>query len=315
MLKSIPFEIPAELLARYGTGELVRFGSLLKDVGTGKIVAHLQETGLAQSLLSTAISGVASPLSLVSDLVNMGSNIYVGVQVHQMKMLMLTLQSFQVATLGVSLVGVGISAAGFIYMRKRFNALDSQVSQLIDSVQSGFEEQRMASLRHQLSIFKGLVQRVGQAHALSNPQPEYADVTARLMDQSSYFEGEIRHLLSKNDCVRLDLFWQLSQALILCDSTRIECRMRTNELSSAIHMAETVAAEYQGLFNQVTPISFNVSATDGLAAVRVLRDATDAAASKPYLIDYLHVNRISGQDYVQALEREKEQPLLVLNMR
>lgn len=66
MLSTIPFEIPAKFAAQLATGDLVRYGGLLKDVGTGQIVAHLQETGIAQSVLSSLVSGAPTPLSLVS---------------------------------------------------------------------------------------------------------------------------------------------------------------------------------------------------------------------------------------------------------
>ena len=49
-----------------------------------------------------------------------------------------------------------------------------------------------------------------------------------------------------------------------------------------------------------------------LAAVRVLRDASDAAASKPYLIDYLRTQRINGGDYIEAIDQEKTNPYLLL---
>ncbi len=46
---SIPFEVPAELMTRFLAGDLVRNGALLREAGTGRVVAHLQEAGgLAQ---------------------------------------------------------------------------------------------------------------------------------------------------------------------------------------------------------------------------------------------------------------------------
>lgn len=50
MISTIPFEIPAELLGRVASGELIRYGTILKDAGTGQIVKHLQETGVAQAV-------------------------------------------------------------------------------------------------------------------------------------------------------------------------------------------------------------------------------------------------------------------------
>ena len=99
---------------------------------------------------------------------------------------------------------------------------------------------------------------------------------------------------------------------MLCNSVRIDCRIRVNELKNAMVISESVASKYQDLFSQITPVSFKSPVQEGLATVRVLRDATDSAASKPYLIDYLRTSRISGEQYVEALDREKENALLLL---
>ena len=132
MFGQIPFDLPLRFLPGLASGDIVRYGAILKEAGTGRILGHLQESGIAQSLLSQALSSATSPLSLASSVVNTGSSIYTAIQVRQLKAMMETLQALQVATLGVSLVGVGVSVAGFLYMRKRFNSLDGRLDRLID---------------------------------------------------------------------------------------------------------------------------------------------------------------------------------------
>lgn len=312
MLSTVPFEYPANLLAEVLAGNVQRFGSILKDANTGLIVGHMQESGVAQSLLSVVSSGIPTPLSLVSEAINVGSSVYTAVQVGQLKEMMVTLQALQVATLGVSLVSVGVSVAGFLYMHKRFNALDGKIDQLIGAVNAGFESQQKANLRMHMSRTKSLMQRARQAHALYDPRPEYVEVAAGLTEQAAYFEGEAAFLISAKGRINLQLFWQLAQMLMLCNNVRIDCRIRTNEMRHALEVSETIASEYRNLFDPLTPVSFDTSASDGLAAIKVLRDATDAAASKPYLLDYLRTRRIDGGEYIASLEREKEHPLLIL---
>ena len=313
MNSTIPFEVPAELSGRVASGELIRYGTILKDAGTGKIVKHLQETGAAQSVLSGLSSGPFAPVSILADAIGAGANVYAGIKIDQLKSMIETLQSLQVATLGISLVGVGVSVAGFYYMHKRFNALEDRLDKLSVEIKERFESLKHRDLRKQLHLTKSLLKRAQQAPALSDPRSEYSEVAAGLADQSAYFEGEIEFIVKTNGPIDLDLFQQMCQMLMLCNSVRIDCRIRTNELKHALAVSESVASEYDNLFTHLTPLSFGPDAAKGLSAVRVLRDATDAAFSKPYLIDYLRTRRIDGGKYFEALDQEKSSPYLLLN--
>ena len=311
-MSSIPFDYPSHLLAEVAAKNVLRFGTILKDSATGKIVGHMQETGIAQSLLSSAISGAPTPLSFVTNMVNMGSGIYTSIQIGQLKIMMAALQTLQIATLGVSLVGVGVSIASFLYMKKRFTLLDGRIDKLMETINIGFENQRMADLRVHMSRTKGLLQRAEQVHALSNSHSGYMEVTAGLSDQAAYFEGEINFMASGKSPINLEIFWQLVQMLILCNSARIDCQVRCNELLHALRISESVASDYQDIFNRLTPVSFDKDIKQGLATINVLRDVTDSAQSKPYLIDFLRTRRINGNEYFESLEKEKESPFLIL---
>lgn len=311
-MNSMLFKIPVDLLGRVEAGELIRFGTILKDATTGKIVSHLQETGVAQSILSNLASGPFAPISMVADVVNVGSNIYAGVKIDQLKLMMETLQTLQVVTLGVSLVGVGVSVAGFYHMHKRFNALEVRMDHLSETISAGFESLGQRDLRRQLHLTKSLLQRAHQAQTLSNPSSEYSEVAAGLADQSAYFEGEIAFIVKSKGPIDPDVFWQLTQMLMLCNGVRIDCRIRTNELRHALTVSEAVSADYDSLFTNLTPSSFGLPIDQGLAAARVLRDASDAAASKPFLIDYLRTQKIDGGEYINQLDNEKSSPYLFL---
>ena len=312
MMSTIPFEIPAELLGRVASGELVRYGTLLKDSVTGQIVRHVQETGVAQSVLSNLASGPFVPISMVTDAVNAGASVYTGMQLSQLKAMMATLQSLQVATLGVSLVGVGVSVAGFYHMHKRFNSLEKRMDDVGEAIRAAFESSGHKDMRRQQHLTKSLLQRAQQASTLSDSRREYSEVAAGLADQAAFFEGEIAFIVKTSGHIDLNVFWQMIQLLMLCNSVRIDCRIRTNELRYALTVSEAVASDYSKLFEGLTPLSFGPAVEEGLAAVKVLRDASDATASKPYLIDYLRTQRIDGGEYIKAIDQEKNSPYLLL---
>ncbi|QXL84638.1 hypothetical protein [Comamonas sp. NLF-1-9] len=309
----IPFEIPAQYVAKLATGELVRYGAILKSAGTGKIVAHLQETGIAQQALSSLASPILAPVSLVSNAVNAGSGIYTAVQVSKIKAMVEALQSLQVTTLGLSLAGIGVSVAGFVYTRKRFNDLDEQLNQMAGLIETGFANQRHRELRAQISRTGGLVERARFAKDLSNPQREYREIAAMMADQSAYFDGEALALISQKEPIASDQFWQLTHSLMLCNNVRIDCGLRGNELNHTVRTAETIAASYQKLFDRLTPVSFNnLDPRRAMETIAVLRDASDSAASKPYLIDFLRTRGINGDEYLDVLEQDDRNPVLAL---
>ncbi|WP_295542366.1 hypothetical protein [uncultured Pseudacidovorax sp.] len=315
MLNHIPFEIPAELLAKVSTGELVRFGSILKDAATGRIVAHVQETGLAHSLLSTVAAGIPTPFTMVSELINLATGIQVARQVNQLRVLIGTLQALQVATLGATLLGVGVSVAGFIHVHRRMNALDGRMKKILDVVQAGFEDQRKWAIGKQLAQVKSLMDRARNAATLQNPTVEYREIGALLADQAAFFDHEIKLVVSMPGKVSLTMLRQLAQALMDCNALRIDCQIRNNELRHALAISEDVAAQYQLLFNPLTPLSFDGDIQQGSEAIKVLRESTDASATKPYLIDQLRTRSFGGDRYLAALEQEREHPLLILNHR
>jgi hypothetical protein len=79
-------------------------------------------------------------------------------------------------------------------------------------------------------------------------------------------------------------------------------------------VAEGVASSYQRLFERMTPISFAAKENESYQTVKALKDITDSASTKPYLIDHLHTRRIDGRAYLDQLEKEVERPLLMLNV-
>jgi len=312
MITQILFEIPAAFEAAVRTGSLVQVGGLLKDAGTGQIVAHLQESGLAQSLISKAMVASSGPVGLAAEVANLGAGLYTAVEVTQMKAMMATLQTLQYATLGAALVGVGVSVAGFAYMHKRFNALEGRIDELTGTVRSGFASQREATLRTHLSQVKGLVKAAKQAPTLSRPEAEYGRIAEAMAEQAAHFEGEVEFTIKASRRIDVEAFWQLAQLLILSNGVRIDCRIRSNELRNAREISEAVAEDYQRLFDPLSPASFIAAEGEGALVARTLREITDAAVTKPYLIEHLRTRRINGADYMQALDEETKSPILLL---
>ena len=312
MITQILFEIPSMYEAAVNSGTLIRVGGLLKDAASGAIVAHLQESPVAHLLISKAVGTPMGPIRLAIEAFNVASGIYTAVEVKQIKSLISSLQTLCYGTLGVSLIGVGVTVAGIVYMHKRFNALEGRIDELIKSMESGFASQREAALRAHVSQVNGLVKSVMQAPTLSRPEREYSRVAEAMTEQAAHFEGELEFLIKADGKISVEIFWQLAQLLTLSNSIRIDCRMRSNELKNARQISESVAEDYKRLFDPLSAASFHFPEGDGATVAKTLREITDAAITKPYLIEYLRTQRISGADYIDRLERETENPILIL---
>ena len=325
MITKILFEVPAAYEAGLHAGSLIRVGALLKDAASGQIVAHLQETGVAHAVLSKvlgtaapslSVAGLGNPLltavNTLSGVTSAASGIYTAVEVTKIKSMLASLQTLQYVTLGVSLVGLGATLAGFFYMRKRFNALNGRIDELMQTIQAGFAEQRATNLRAHISQINGLMKEAKQASTLSNPERGYGRVADAMSEHAAHFEGELEFIIKTNEKINAEMFWQLAQLMILSNSVRIDCRIRTNELRNAREIAESVAEDYRRLFDPLSVISLQASESDADTIIKTLRETTDAALTKPYLIEYLRTHRIDGKEYLDRLEKETTNPFLML---
>lgn len=96
MNNSFLFSIPPDLLAEFADGTLGRFGTVIKNLDTGQIVGHLQETKVAQEIFGSLAGSPLNPLSAALT----GSSVYSNVQLAQVKSILESLELLQYANLG-----------------------------------------------------------------------------------------------------------------------------------------------------------------------------------------------------------------------
>ncbi len=322
MINNIPFSIPTEFIAGIADGSLIRIGTLLKDSGTGRIVAHIQETGVAQQLFSGISSSPFSPLNALT----FASSGYANVQLSQLKTMVESLQVLQYVNLGISIAGIGVSVIGFAMMNKRLNNIEGHISDLSEKLGQNFQVLIERDLRKHYSQISVLFEKASIAHKLTNSSDEWRNVASQLADEIGFFRGEIDHLL-KQDKFDVDLFTPLARSLTLCNSARIECLLLANELPAAHEVAKIIGQNYSILFDNMIP--FQLASKDVLdnehsqsklrqnqfeinPLIQGIRDVTDAALTNPFLIETLIEKGIGGYDFISALRQEKKHPILLL---
>ena len=190
MIGPIPFDAPAKFATGLNDGNILRLGAILKDAQTGKILGHLQETGLAQKLLSSVSLSPFSPISALSSL---GANF----QLHQLTKLTESLKILQFATLGASIAGIGVSALGFYLVNTKINAVQANIADLRKDIKKHFGQAHLRELRQHFSRVTGLCTDAKAVASLNDPEKEWIEIGRRFSDERAYFFGEVKHLLEQ----------------------------------------------------------------------------------------------------------------------
>ena len=323
MINQFVFKIPEALGPGIIDGSLKQFGTIIKDTQTGKIVAHMQETGLGQQLFSSLVSSPFSPLDTISSVAG-------NFQIAQLKRLVEGLQILQYANLGVALTGVGVSVVGFAVVNSKLKRIESSIEKVSSKIDQRFAELYENQIRRDLHSLRGILERIELAKRLSDPKGELISASSRLIEVSSVIRGQLEYQVH-NPFFDEYLFTQLTSALLMSDNARIEAYIMANEYDYAYHAATAVSECYSGLFDEITPfdlknkarmrhVSLRDKADERSGNVTVgpsnlvagLRDITDSAITKPFLIEELWRRGIPGSDYVASLRNEKKEPIVLL---
>lgn len=203
-------------------GSLKRFGGVIREAATGRIVRHLLETpSLTNQLMTLPLSPVLGGASLITNLVGHGVTIYKLDQMQQQ--LLSVLQLTQIAA-GASVLNLGVSIAGFAYMGYKLNQIQNALNNVQKSLEAGFHriEERLDNLSTQLAYLHLLVehsrqeqQRIGKAILELHRTiliKEIANLQAEILDRSRYPHASAREALKVASRVRIVLCDQAMQA-------------------------------------------------------------------------------------------------------
>jgi len=156
-MNEIAFMIPEEFIKKVASNEVIRYGTILKDANTGKIVGHLKEVGN----LSTKL-GMNIPFNPLDTASNISSNI-------QLAQIQNTLSQLQlitsigavasVATLGVSIVGFSLVLNKIKKLDEKMNDIQSQNEQMLQIL----EEMKIKQEVFELSILETAQNNIDKA--------------------------------------------------------------------------------------------------------------------------------------------------------
>jgi len=328
---SIPFITPDHFGALVESGHVIRYGAILKDAASGRIVAHMQQTGVLEGLLSKTSSVLPiNPFSPLSAMSSLGANFQLyrlDAKIEQSLQLMQGFAGLQLANLALAGLGLGVSVAGFALIKARLNEVSLKIDTLSDAVRMGFEEQRLRELRDLESDLDGQLDHAeeGWEH-LDGGSRVWTRVADRLNDMVYRYPKLIEQNLQQPSPDPQLLAYLLERYRVLAQ-TRIECLILNGEMMSARDFARRFSVKTNELLNDVTPLDFargqiarhapddhfelRRKLPEARRFVTNLREFQDVFETKPLLIETLIENRQDGREYVQSLRGQKE-PLVLI---
>jgi len=169
MLINTTLSASPEIMRGLMDGTLKRCGGVVRDSGTGRIVKHLVESpNFTRNLINLPSSPITSGARLAVDAVGQGITIN---KLNNVQQSLQTLQGTASSILGMSqiaagasILNLGVSIAGFLYMNHKLDQLRSSINNLQTSVDEGFSriDNRLDVLSHQLGYIQLIVQHSRQ---------------------------------------------------------------------------------------------------------------------------------------------------------
>lgn len=330
--------VPPEVMQGVLTGAYKVTGSVVRDVATGQGVAFLQETGVLQSLMNTALQGLGStvsggfsPLALISVVQNQ----QIKARLTEVQASLGLLQNLLIGTLAVSGLGLGISVAGFAAVLARLKGIERHLTSIDAKIEKVTKDRRSDDLRMifadvgtQLGTVDTLPARSNKVHAAEAAEQALATSAGRL---EVHFQQHSETMQSgRLTTADLEMLWSLAAAIRICHEAGLRALFSIDELEAAGRLAERRATASLQLGQALSPDTLARLCAQGEAdplkyvglrrsalpqaeaLVKGMRDTVASIGSQAELARHLLANQIPGPVYLAETAGERETPLLLL---
>ncbi|MFG6082191.1 hypothetical protein ACEUZ9_002834 [Paracoccus litorisediminis] len=310
---SIPFQIPAEFITRIATGEAVRYGAIIKDAASGHVLGHLQETNALRSAVNMGSALTSLNPAGVTAVVQ---NMVITSKLNALQSAMGTMQTLQMATLASSVIGIGVTAASTAIILKRLSAVDASVRRLEKSVDAIPALLRETDLRKTLVKLEASLDRIQEAEVRRDRNAVLQAEEARLQDAFTESCDAISFTVSQ-DRINPELLQAMLEALSLCGAAEFKVRIWRNEVKGAEKRASNQCTKLQNLAF-IMPRQKLASRMTDEAALLISKESSEMRlriASQPELARTLLAHGINGTEYIERIQSEENEPLLLLPPR
>ncbi len=319
--------------------EVQRFGAILKNTNTGKIVGHLKETGEMGHLL-TSLPSLAgfNPAFLSVDLIDRGIKTYqIGNVQKTVDQIQQTVEGLQLATniaAWSSVANLGVSVAGFTIINQKLERIDSK----IDVAVAEIEKIRKTLDRLELSwqaMSTAQLQRAAESIVVAE-QANSAEKTQTLLRKASEDFSLRRHYYSNLlraegvfDEIALspENLEELIARYTFCCMGLLHAEFSAGDLGSYGRYLESITQEYRDLvcFN---PKDLYLARSDQLDLLAIGHDHKQHSAALVELssyaeesanridsfkveLEYIEKHDLTADGYMEAL-REHDTDIILL---
>jgi hypothetical protein len=311
--------VPEHLLQQVQMGAAERVGMIVRDTATKKIIGHLQETGLTQTIvgkvLGTTGGLVANPVSAVTSIGTLIQNEQIKGKLDVMETVMGGMQALQMATLVTSVAGIGVTAASTAMILNRLTKIDRSLQRIEEKFDETLVRREDWDLHHILKKVEGQLQRLDEARVIRDPDPEVRSSDRALHEAFGALEIGIRYV-GRRETIDSEFLTQLLSALSLCGSAQIKALIWLDEKDRAAERARALFNGYQAIARSLPQdlLLQRFAGADAAASdvTGFLSEVRHRIASVPSLAATLTSRSIHGRDYLEHAESEDEAPLLLL---
>lgn len=329
------------LQAGVASGNMKVFGSIIRNVDTGRIVGHLQETsGLLGLVAEATTNPLLASLNLVSSLVSNVQNEQIKSGLEDIKeqneaiqAAVDVVQQLQVGSLVLSGVGIAVSVAGTAILMKRLDRLSANVAAMhktVDQIAGNVAMLRQEAIDRDLAELRTVTTLVDHAWMPSATDGEWRDIAMMSLKTADQFRMRIERLLEGQPSGEarmaavpfLGLYAQASQLWVTSrmaagqdDMARAAARQRLEVLSSlGLHLtaSQMITAEPVSASDEDWLPSHRTHLLTCRNKALAVREHEIAALGTAETLTALEQRKIPGREWLAQARSETTAPFLFL---
>lgn len=333
---SLPIVIAGGLVATaavsFGVYNLTGFkerGALITNPSTGRIVAHLQQTGAARDLAMTLVNNAPAVLQTLGSPVNLISAAATFMQNRAILRGIETLRVMQMGGLALTGLDIGISLAGFAITQARLKEISrgladtrDQLTRMVARIEDLFDD----TVRGELVELETVCQQVDDAWVMADPGPVWRAADGVLSRLEGRFFDRAAQIIDNQGLPAWQAVERFLDAALLASATLVSVRTAMREVEAARKAAERGAARLQRLTGEIglrQMLGFDIPREgvlsragqvdaltrlqpNAVAQVTRLRQREEVTASSGLALQRLLAAGVDGRAYLQRMRDEKD---------